>query len=207
MDGLSTYTTVANRPAQVKLTSRQKRAGVQKLVDEPVDSGGEGPAARGHVRNHNHASCGRLWRLDSKSRSSALDITAGRWATAFLDVFTRVGMPGKVGLGNLRRWGITDGWLTTTRAIIANFRPSPFRPACWWSTFIPAPPAGTAASPRPATARRDPPGSRPGAYYFGRDSCARPVLHTFYLVPAQTVSLQELRRAHHDDSRRPCSTV
>jgi hypothetical protein len=110
----------------------------------------------------------RLIRSDAKGRghigAHGLDIILTRASLPLPTIFTRLQGAGKVCVGNLRRWGITDGWLTTTRAIIANIRPSPFRPACWWSTAIPPPPAGTAASPRSATARRDPPGSCPGTF-------------------------------------------
>jgi hypothetical protein len=51
---------------------------------------------------------------------SGLDITDSGFDKMRLGGWTGSGLRGTLAPGNLRRWGITDGWLTATRAII-NF--------------------------------------------------------------------------------------
>jgi len=54
------------------------------------------------------------------ARFLGLDITLMSFRISALWAFTGSLGKGKVRIGNLRRWGITDGWPTATRAII-NF--------------------------------------------------------------------------------------
>ena len=48
-----------------------------------------------------------------------MDITALRVVSGRVPAWNGVSSLGTVGAGNLRRWGITDGWLTTTRFLIS----------------------------------------------------------------------------------------
>src|SRR5947209_2685539 len=76
----------------------------------------------GHIRPDDRCSVGRPRTLVSRKRpghgKSVLDITRTRSGAAGCGTSTGKHDRGTVVPGNLRRWGITDGWRSATRALI-----------------------------------------------------------------------------------------
>ncbi len=103
------------------------------------------------------------------ARFLGLDITLMSFRISALWAFTGSLGKGKVRIGNLRRWGITDGWPTATRAIINFVLLLSVPPA--GGTLYPALPQ---QAPPPRTTK--PPGNR-GFFLFrglGRPSPRTP---------------------------------
>jgi hypothetical protein len=76
MDGLSTETTLPDNQRRVNLTNPGKYAWpVQKVVDEGVDTGGEGLAVSGHAVTAEQGHREPLAECRAETRVLALDIT------------------------------------------------------------------------------------------------------------------------------------